>query len=189
VSDLFTNLGWYFQPISKSERNECKELGMARTAWNRENNNAHNASYEGVNFKVFGWQQDAQSVLAEMAVWKYLELSRTDWCDYTENKAATKVPEIGGVAEVRRVTAVNNPLRVYVKDVDEQALMVSTYVHLTPEGNCAEPGVWLRGWADAQDAWDKGMPDYRNYNLRLRNVNRLEEVDTLKNAYKERVSR
>lgn len=117
----------------------------------------HIAEYEGKNFKKTGIPFETDGQAAEIAVAKFLGKPEA-YQGFSKNKEDYKRPDLLGVVEVRHVTDPNNPLRIYEKDAKAKALNVKTYV----DGSL----VFIIGWKDALQHWDRGFDRERAHALK-----------------------
>ena len=132
--------------LTKEELDRARYFGEKRTASHKHLNDM-NPTYRGIDFKVQGADQDTLGVMAEYGVIKYLGLDprECDWHPFSPNKADWKKPDILGAIEVRRVTQVMNPLRVYEKDAKARVICVKTFI--------LDNIVYVQGWKYAKDVW------------------------------------
>ncbi|GAA0332978.1 hypothetical protein PV735_38755 [Streptomyces turgidiscabies] len=184
-----TQEGWLKVPVTQDEKNQCKVVGQQRTHYQKViRGNADNPEYAGKTFRVMGADQDALGVMAEMAVVKALGLPTFDlsnWSYYVEDNRY-KLPEIMWFLEVRRVNSPANPLKVFRKDVRDNALNVKTYIDFEAENGRVlsfKPYVYIQGWREATRGFEQGQ--YKSEDLR--HVHKLEEPETLMEAFYSRL--
>lgn len=184
-----TQEGWLKVPVTKEEKDRCKEVGRQRTHFQKViRGNVDNEAYRGKTFRVMGADQDALGVMAEMAVVKAMDLPTFDlsnWSYYVEDNRY-KLPEIMWFLEVRRVTEPGNPLKVFSKDVKDNTINVKTYIDFEAENGRVKsykPYVYIQGWREAKRGFDIGSYISQD----LRHVYKLEEAETLKQAFYSRL--
>jgi len=183
--------GWVKVPVTPAEDARLWEEAFNRTHWNKVvKGNKDIAAYDHNHHPVIGVDQDFLGLRGELAVVKYLGLPTFDlaYWSYFATDGSHKFPEICRVVEVRRTNEPHSPLRIYKKDVKDDALNVKVYIPFKAENQQLlkqAPYVWVQGWVPAREGFYKGA--YTRYeDLRLRY--RLNDPETLQTAFEARLS-
>lgn len=152
--------------MTQKEMEFISKVGWLRTEENKSKRDI--ADYDKRRMTLSDLQGNRLGVMGEAAVVKFfgydvLNTPLSVWPSFylSEHKNlydGADVNVAAGNFEVRRVNKKNNPIAIRKKDVEQNAIVIQTFVEFTQRAdgsiNIPRPEVHILGWADAAAAWD-----------------------------------